>query len=230
MNDIKTTTYVDKNLNYWEDVFASQEWGKYPPIELVRFVARNFYSAENRKSIKILELGSGPGANLWFCAREGFTIYALEGSQTACEQLEARLKSEHLQEQIGAIKAGDYFELLDTFEDNYFDAIIDVESLYCNPYERTKEIVLKSFEKLKSGGKMLSITFANKEWLSEDEDIEYHALNSEALRGYFRYTTREDIDALYKNDKSKIDSIEMLELHQSNSKSRQEWIIELTKI
>lgn len=221
---------IDDNLNYWEDVFSNQEWGKYPPIELVRFIARNFYSCTDRKSVKILELGSGPGPNLWYMAREGFCVYGIEGSKTACENAYKRLHDENLQENIGIIKTGDYFEKLDEFEDDYFDAVIDVESLYCNPFERTKEIIAKSFTKLKRGGKMFSMTFANKEWLNESEDVEYHAINNPEVRGYFRYTTREDIDILYKNEQNKIEKIEMLELHGSDGKSRREWLIELTKI
>lgn len=230
MKNKKSNKYVEKNLLYWEDVFSNQEWGKYPPIELVRFIARNFYSAPHREKIKILELGSGTGANLWFCAREDFTVYGIEGSQTACDFSIQRLHNNHLDENIGKIITGDYFKLLDTFEENYFDAIIDVESLYCNPFKRTKEIVAKAFKKLKSGGKMFSMTFANKEWLCDDEDVEYHAINNPKIRGYFRYTTREDIDTIYKNDQNKLDSVEMLELHGNDGKSRQEWIIQLSKI
>ena len=77
---------------------------------------------------------------------------------------------------------------------------------------------------------MFSITFANKEWLSEDEDVEYHAVNSAELRGYFRYTTKEDIELIYKNNENKITNIEMMELHLNNKTSRKEWLIELTKI
>ena len=54
----------------WEEVFRQQEWGKYPGEDLIRFVARNFYNVEKRSDIKILEVGCGPGANLWFIARE----------------------------------------------------------------------------------------------------------------------------------------------------------------
>jgi cyclopropane fatty-acyl-phospholipid synthase-like methyltransferase len=221
---------IHQNIDYWEEVFSSQEWGKYPPIELVKFIAKNFYRFSDRKSIKILELGSGPGPNLWYMAREGFCVYGIEGSKTACESAYKRLEGDNLQANIGEIKAGDYFEKLNEFPDNYFDAIIDIESLYCNPFERTKEIVAKSFAKLKKGGKMFSMTFANKEWLSKDEDVEYHAINSPEIRGYFRYTTREDIDAIYKNTHNTITMIEMLELHASEGNSRKEWLIELTKI
>lgn len=78
----------------WENVFKTQEWGKYPSEDLIRFVARNFYGAPSRKEIKILEVGCGTGANLWYVAREGFSVYGIDGSKTAVEKANARLNSE----------------------------------------------------------------------------------------------------------------------------------------
>ena len=40
-------------------MFSTRDWGGYPPEELVRFVARNFFSAPDRKRVKILEIGYG---------------------------------------------------------------------------------------------------------------------------------------------------------------------------
>ena len=54
----------------WENIFLENEWGKYPPVSIIKFVAKNFYKVEDKGKIKILEIGSGPGANLWFIARE----------------------------------------------------------------------------------------------------------------------------------------------------------------
>jgi hypothetical protein len=53
------------NSEIWENIFSSNEWGKYPPISLVKFIAKNFYKVSDRKLVRILEIGSGPGANLW---------------------------------------------------------------------------------------------------------------------------------------------------------------------
>ena len=58
--------------NIWDEVFRSQPWGKYPSEDVIRFVARNFYKAPDRSSVKILEVGCGPGANLWYIAKERF--------------------------------------------------------------------------------------------------------------------------------------------------------------
>ena len=55
-------------------VFVGQTWGKYPGEDLIRFIARNFYSRQIRRDTRILEVGCGPGANLWFLAREGFSF------------------------------------------------------------------------------------------------------------------------------------------------------------
>ncbi len=141
-----------KNLQVWEKVFQENEWGKYPSIPVIRFIARNFYKVKNRKEIKILEIGSGTGANLWFCVREGFSVMALEGSQIGIDRMISRFNNEGLSSFIADIKVGDYFNTLDEIEDNSIDAIIDSESLYCNSFDRSKEIVVKCFNKLKAGG------------------------------------------------------------------------------
>ncbi len=218
------------NLVYWEQIFSQKEWGKYPPLELVRFIAKNFYAKVKRDEIKILELGSGPGANLWYLAREGFSVYGIEGSQTACDQALLRLKQEGIDYNLKQIISGDYLDMLDSYPNNFFDAIIDIESIYCNSFEKSQQVITKSFDKLKPEGKFFSITFANKEWITDMKDTEYHAIEHSDLSGYFRYTTKDDIEKLYKNHKSEIESIEMLEMHLKNGLKKQEWIIELKKI
>jgi len=71
---------------------------------------------------------------------------------------------------------GDYYEQLLKFNDGFFDAIVDVESLYCNSFERSKEIIEISLKKLKTGGRLFSQTFSKKTWgFQEIIDVEYHA-------------------------------------------------------
>src|SRR5438105_645758 len=78
----------------WEDIFKSQPWGRYPGEDLIRFVARNFYKAPSRSSVRILEVGCGPGANLWYMAREGFSVFGIDGAPTALELARLRLDRE----------------------------------------------------------------------------------------------------------------------------------------
>lgn len=223
----------NNNSETWENIFSSNEWGKYPPLSLVKFVARNFYKVNDRKQVKILEIGSGPGANLWFMAREGFTVYGIDFSPTACKKMINRLVSEDLSDKLGKVLIGDYVEKLLEFEDLYFDAIIDMESLYCNSFEKSQKIVDICFAKLKPNGLMLSQTFSDRTWGVEGKTNEYHALipteGPMAEKGYTRYTTKEDIDKLYKRDNNRIKNIELQELHLNNGKLISEWIIEIEK-
>ena len=152
---------MNKNLEIWEDIFQNNEWGKYPSLAVVRFVARNFYKAPNRKDIRILELGCGTGANLWYCAREGFSVIGLDGSKTAINTMISRFNAEHLNSNLIYARDGDYSLTIEDIEDDSLDAIIDVESLYCNSFSKTRQIIQKSFKKLKVGGKMMSQTFSD---------------------------------------------------------------------
>ena len=42
----------------WEDIHKTQEWGKYPSEDIIRFIARNYYKKE-RSNIKILDFEQG---------------------------------------------------------------------------------------------------------------------------------------------------------------------------
>ncbi|GMM09235.1 hypothetical protein I12399_14020 [Campylobacter coli] len=129
------------NAVFWENIFSNKEWGKYPSENLIRFIARNFYNVKNRNEIRILELGLGTGANLWFYAREGFRVSGIEWSKTGVERFQKRLDDENLSSQIDKIKIGDYEQKLDEFKDESFNAWIDSYSLAYNDF---KQINLKS--------------------------------------------------------------------------------------
>jgi SAM-dependent methyltransferase len=221
----------DDNIQVWDDIFQSNEWGKYPALAVVRFIARNFYShsLSDRKNIKILEVGSGTGANLWFCAREGFSVYALDGSKNAVERMNDRFHIDKLDGQLIKSLVGDYHDTLDSIENNSIDAVIDVESLCCNKYSRTKSTIEKVFTKLKVGGKFLSVTFSDGSYGLVGEEIDIHTVlpkdGPAAGKGFVRYTTESDIQDLYKLPNNEIESIEREELHLNNSEVIKEWNI-----
>ena len=79
----------------WEKIHATQEWGKYPSEPVIRFVARN-YGKMDRDSIKILDFGCGGGSHTWYLAREGFDVYAFDGSKSAVRKVGERLGQEGL--------------------------------------------------------------------------------------------------------------------------------------
>ena len=117
----------------WEKIHAAQEWGKYPSEPVIRFVARNYYN-EARKAVKILDFGCGGGSHTWYLAREGFDTYGFDGSKSAVNKVETRLKEEKLQADL---RVRDALEL--DYENDFFDCVIDNATVYAN----RKENILK---------------------------------------------------------------------------------------
>lgn len=145
----------------WDEIFKSRSWGQYPGEDLIRFVAKNFYSCSQRELVKILEVGCGPGANLWYLAREGFQVYGIDGSPTAIELAQSRLDRE-CPNWKGRLIVGDVSLL--PFSDYFFDAVIDNECLSCNSYQDAMTIYTEMLRVTKTGGKLFSRTFAKNSW------------------------------------------------------------------
>ena len=137
-------TLKDEENFVWDKIFNEKEWGKYPSEDLIRFIAKYFYNSSNdRKNIKILEIGSGPGANLWFLAREGFCVYGIDLSKKAIEISKERLELE-VSGWKGSLFCGDISNL--NFEDDFFDAVIDIEAGSCNDFVTAKKYMMKLIE------------------------------------------------------------------------------------
>ncbi|WP_228190851.1 class I SAM-dependent methyltransferase [Marinomonas communis] len=182
----------------WEEVFSSRPWGKYPGEDLIRFVARRFFSAPDRSQIKILEVGSGTGANLWFIAREGFQTFGVEGSPSG-----VRISKERLNDEVpnwqGNIIEADILTL--PFSDNEFDAVIDVEAVSCNSFDHSKKIYSEMARVLKPNGHFYSRCFStgcdgDKSGESLGRHFYLPTTGPMAGIGPVRYTAQEDFDEL----------------------------------
>jgi SAM-dependent methyltransferase len=141
----------------WEEIFSAREWGRYPPEELIRFVARHFFQVQDRKQVKILEIGCGTGANIWFLAREGMDAYGIDGSPSAIIRAGKRLEEEGLSANL---QVGDIINLFDTYSSLRFDAIIDLVCLQHNALPAVKHILDQVMILLKPGGKVFSLMVA----------------------------------------------------------------------
>lgn len=225
---------VGTTSEIWENIFSKKEWGKYPSEAVIRFIARNFYNASDRNQIKILELGLGTGANLWFCAREGLRVSGVEFSQSGIERFKQRMNAENLSSQIDTLLQGDYFEKLDELQDESFDAFIDSYSLAYNDIERTKAIIEKAVQKLKSGGKFLSITPSLKdEGFDENANLGYHRAKpvkgSDAFTGLIRYCDESDINKLYNGANYEVTSLKSITQSQNGRIENDLFIVEGVK-
>ncbi|MBZ5557424.1 MAG: methyltransferase domain-containing protein [Acidobacteriia bacterium] len=185
----------------WDDIFRKNEWGRYPPEEVVRVVARNFFGAPRRSDVAILEIGCGTGANLWFVAREGFRASGIDGSQVAIDRARQRMAEEHL---TADLRVGDVATL--PYANAAFDAVLDVECLYANSLKDSRGIVREVHRVLKPGGLFFSKTFMTgtygdgKGTRLEGEPNTYVALDEGALRkgyGLVRFSSEADVRALY---------------------------------
>ena len=143
----------------WDEVFSSQEFGKYPSEHVIRFVARNWYGAPERRQVRLLDLGCGPGACTWYMAREGFSVSSIDGSKVGIERLQQRLSSENL---AADARVGDFTSL--PWPDGTFDGIIDNASLCHNRYQQCKQAVAEVLRVLKPGGRFFSISFTQNCW------------------------------------------------------------------
>ena len=215
----------------WEKIFKNNKWGEYPGEDLIRFVAKNFYSVKNRKLIRILEIGCGPGSNIWYCAKEGFTVYGIDGSETAINKCRDRLNRE-IPDWSGELHIGNIHAL--PLEDQQFDLVIDNECLSCNNFSNTKKSLLEIYRVLKKDGIFFSRTFSTDTWgYDTGKKIENNTyLPSEgplADKGLIRFTDKNDIENLYSKRFSLI-KIELIQRTMMNRKKNiSEWIIEARK-
>ena len=146
----------------WENIFQEKEWGKYPNEDLIRFIA-GLYKAlgdEEKKKIKILKVGCGPGAEIWYLAREGFSTYGVDGSETAIKLCRERLKSEGLSAEVNV---GDMVKL--PYDGEFFDAVVDVVSIQHNTPENIAKIFSEIHRVLKIDGHFFSLMRSTRDYL-----------------------------------------------------------------
>jgi SAM-dependent methyltransferase len=182
----------------WEGIFSTRPWGKYPPEELIRFVARNHYQAPDRKAVRFLEVGFGMAANLWYLAREGFSVYGVEGAATGVEVSRKRLDAE-VPGWHGELVVGDIMKL--PFEAESFDVVLDVAAICCNSWEDSQQIYREMHRVCKPGGRLFSKTFASGYWgdgtgAAAGRDCWYPAEGPLIGVGMVRFTPKEDVPAL----------------------------------
>jgi 2-polyprenyl-3-methyl-5-hydroxy-6-metoxy-1,4-benzoquinol methylase len=166
----------------WDEVLRAPHWQRaYPNEEMIRFVARRFYSASDRGSVRILDLGCGAGTQTWYLAREGFKVSAIDGSQVGIDYAKQRLAQDGL---TAEFKVGNLREL--PWPDSYFDGIIDVAAINHNDGDAAVGIVREVRRTLKPTGYFFSIAVAS--------DCSPELLST---FGYTRRSSRDEIVSIY---------------------------------
>ncbi len=169
----------------WEDIYASREWGKYPPEELIRFIARTFYAVPDHKDIRILDLGCGSGAATWYVAREGFSAFGIDGSPSAISRARERFNQDGLS---GTFTVGDMVAL--PYPSGFFDAVIDICAIQHNTLNHAHSILQEVLRVLKPGGKLFSMLINTQSRFVENT-------NPFEGKGVLHLYTHEDINRLF---------------------------------
>jgi len=216
----------------WDEVYREHRWGRHPPEEVLRFVARNFYAAPDRKDVRLLEVGCGPAATLWYLAREGFSAFGLDGSAVALEKAAQRLAEEGVKADL---KQGDAVRL--PYPDVFFDGVLDIECIYANSKKDSHRIIKEIFRVLKPGGAFFSKTFMTgscgdgEEKTIEGEPHTYAGIPNNAMhidRGVVRFTAEDEIPELY-GSFSAIEYDYVIRSDNNRKQEIKEWLITCRK-
>ena len=141
----------------WDKVFSENTWGKYPSEPLVRFVGSNYKDLFKNSNMKVLEIGCGTGANLWFLCNSKFKTYGIDGSSIAISQAKKNMKKHRVKPKLFT---QDIIEL--PFRDNYFDLVLDIECLYSNSEEKLKTIMSEIYRVMKPNSRFFSLSFSTR--------------------------------------------------------------------
>lgn len=149
----------------WEEIFRTRAWGKYPPEEFIRFMAAHYYRHPQRQAVRVFEAGFGTGANLWYAAREGFTVCGLEGAQAGWELACARLDAEvpGWRDHGADLRVGDICAPL-PWPDASFDAVVESDAATCNSHEEAARLYAELHRVARPGGRLYVRTPAAGSW------------------------------------------------------------------
>lgn len=129
---------------------AGRQMNRYPFDVVVKFVFRHAPRDRPRHEVHILEVGCGAGNNLWFAAREGFSVAGIDASASAVAYARQRLADDGLRADL---RVGDFTVL--PFEDASFDLAIDRGALVCTGRRAARMAIGEIRRVLRPGGRFL---------------------------------------------------------------------------
>jgi SAM-dependent methyltransferase len=148
---------------HFNPIWESDLYGKglhlnrYPFDAVVTFVYRYHPRNKPRHEVRVLEIGCGAGNNLWFAAREGFTVAGVDGSASAIEFARRRFREENL---TGDFRVADFTVL--PFPSESFDLVIDREALVCVGRSVAKQAVAEVRRVLRPEGRFFCNVYSDR--------------------------------------------------------------------
>lgn len=159
---------VDRSIEVYDRQYRARGMSSqrtYPNESLIQFLASRYFgrAVEERKAIRVLEVGCGSGSNLWMMAKEGLDTYGLDSSEEALG-----LAQRHLRDKWGVtadLKRGSFMQM--PYENGYFDAVIDVVSLQGLHLVDSASVLREVRRVLKPGGAFFSYRLSDRSSISD---------------------------------------------------------------
>ncbi|OVE74930.1 hypothetical protein BVX95_00705 [archaeon D22] len=225
--------------NIWEDIHFHKSWGKYPNEEVIRFVGKNFFRlpTEERKKIKILDLGLGQGSNSLSLIKEGFDVYGIDIAPSGISKFKKRLEEENVivEDFDDKFKVGDIREI--PFLNSVFDVVIDCATTWYVSHTEHKLVYKEINRVLVDDGLFFSWHILKNSWgYSEDSLIDKNTLKMVeegplANQGISYFADYDDLIELLNNNDFKIEEKEKLtKSYENMTKTLKYAIIHAKKI
>jgi SAM-dependent methyltransferase len=188
-------TAADIAAGIWERKYGAGHRQLYPWDMVVSFVFRHAPRDRARAEVHILEVGCGTASNLWFAAREGFSVAGIDASAAAIDAARERFNADGLS---GDLRVGSFTEL--PFPDASFDLVIDRGAITCVGLDSGRRAVAEAKRVLRSGGFFLfnpyTVTHSSAAAGTRDPDGLTHDIRGGTLIdvGPICFYDRPDID------------------------------------
>lgn len=140
----------------WQKIYDQGHTQSYPWDVVVSFVFRHAPRDRPSHEVRILEVGCGTGSNLWFAAREGYSVVGVDASETAIETARQRFEKEGL---LGEFRVADFTDL--PLDDKNFDLVIDRAAITNCGYSAGARAIAEVRRVLKPGGSFLFNPYAD---------------------------------------------------------------------
>tara|TARA_A100001011_G_scaffold368879_1_gene423628 strand:- start:384 stop:1064 length:681 start_codon:yes stop_codon:yes gene_type:complete len=211
-----------KNKTFWQNTFKKnlKSQRNFPNEELCRFLGRNY---NNKKKIKVLELGCGSGANVPAILHHNMSLTAIDFSEIAIDLCKKKYSNYKKDLKFFCLNMLD----LDKLEDSY-DLIIDVFSSYNLNFKQNKMLIDKVYKKLRKKGIYFSYTPSKKStsWIKEKDRFDKSTLNSFKRKsspyfgneGFFRFVSEDELKKNFPKEKFKIKYCEKISKTYNNTK------------
>jgi cyclopropane fatty-acyl-phospholipid synthase-like methyltransferase len=180
---------------------------KYPHEKVVQYCFRNY--PEQRRSVKVLDLGCGSGVHTVFLASEGFEVTGIDISDVGIANTYRKLELLGLKAEL-RIESADVLN----FPSESFDLVICIGVYECIGVVKTKISVDRVRMILRSGGRSLFI-------FPSDRDYRIKGDNPLGLHGY----TRNEVKKIFGSGFAKTYIDRYITTYHGGQTEKHDWIV-----